>query len=75
MSNIFAYKYGLNIQDPDTDHDGINDVAEYHYWQNRLTEIHPDWDSETINDTAVEYRKLPGVDHHKLTYEREVAEK
>ncbi len=33
LSNLFEYNHSLNMNDPDTDHDGIDDGAEYHYWQ------------------------------------------
>ena len=43
-------------------HDGIGDGPEYHYWQNKLKEVHPDWDNDTINSTAISYCKNPDVD-------------
>ena len=72
LSNIFEYDNGLNIQDSDTDHDGINDGAEYHYWQNKLKEVHPDWDNETINDTAISYCKNPDVDGDNVPDGKEI---
>ena len=41
LTNIFEYDNGLNIQDSDTDHDGINDGAELRYWERRLAALHP----------------------------------
>ncbi len=45
LSNLFESKHGLNIQDPDTDHDGIADGAELSYWERRLASLHPTWSS------------------------------
>ena len=42
LSNLWEYENGTAITDPDTDHDGINDGDEYHYWQNYL---HSHWNT------------------------------
>ncbi len=62
LSNIFEYRHGLDIQSNDTDHDGINDGEEYHYWQEKLKKVHPDWDDDRINSTAISYCRIPDVD-------------
>ncbi len=55
-----------------TNYDGIGDGDEYHYWQNKLKNVHPDWSNETINATALNYTKNPDVDHDNITDGKEI---
>ena len=68
LNNSFEYHHGLNMQDPDTDHDDINEGAELSYWEGRLAEIHKDWSDEQILNMSVNYTLNPGCgrrQHHR----------
>ena len=62
IGNLLGYQHGLNLNDPETDHDGIGDGAEYHYWQSRLYSLWGGWVNSTtgkkVNDTAISYCKI-----------------
>ena len=62
----------LNPFIANTDYDGIDDGAEYHYWQKKLKKVHPDWSNETINNTAISYCKNPDVDGDNITDGKEI---
>ena len=63
LSNLFEYNHSLNMNDPDTDHDGINDGAELHYWNvTRGLDM----------DTAIEYCKIPDVDGDNIPDGKEI---
>ncbi len=62
VNGLEYHQHHLSITQADTDHDGINDGEEYHYWQNRLKEAHPTWSNATINATAIKYCLNPDVD-------------
>ena len=62
LSNLFEYEHGLNIQDADTDHDGINDGEELSYWQHRLSALHPGWSEGQVLNTSVNYTLNPDED-------------
>ncbi len=63
LSNLFESKHGLNIQDPDTDHDGIDDGYELNYWNVSMG---------LDMDTSVEYCKIPDVDGDNITDGKEI---
>ena len=71
LSNLFESKHGLNIQDADTDHDGINDGAELSYWEHRLAALHSAWSYEQILNMSVNYTLNPDVDGDNITDGRE----
>ncbi len=63
LSNLFESKHGLNIQDADTDHDGIDDGEELNYWNvTRGLDM----------DTAISYCKIPDVDGDNITDGKEI---
>ena len=63
LSNLFESKHGLNIQDADTDHDGIDDGDELNYWNvTRGLDM----------DTAISYCKIPDVDGDKIIDGKEI---
>lgn len=35
LSNLYEFQHNLNLQDNDTDHDGIDDGDELNYWLSR----------------------------------------
>ena len=72
LSNLFEYQHNLYITQADTDHDGIADGEEYHYWQNRLKESYPNWDDNTINTTAISYCLNPDVDNDSIPDGKEI---
>lgn len=63
LDNLWEYENGTMITDADTDHDGIKDGAELHYWN--VTRGIP-------NETAVEYLKDPDVDKDNITDGKEI---
>ena len=63
MNNLFEYHNGPNIQDADTDHDGINDGAELHYWNiTRGLDM----------DTSIAYCTIPDVDGDNIPDGKEI---
>ena len=64
LNNSFEYLHHLNMNDADTDHDGIRDGDEYHYWLSRgidslIAESHcrnPDSDGVTVSTTRKNFK-------------------
>ncbi len=72
LSNLFEFNNGLNMQDADTDHDGINDGAELSYWENRLGDIHKDWSAGQVLNMSLNYTRNPDVDGDNITDGKEI---
>ena len=72
LSNIFEYKHDLNLNEYDTDRNGIDEGSEYYYWQKKLKNAHSDCSNEMINDTAISYCMNPDVDHDIITNGKEI---
>ncbi len=60
----------------DTDHNGIDDGAEFKYWQDYIYDLWGSWVNKqtgaNVNDTAVEYLKDPDVDKDNVTDGKEI---
>jgi len=60
----------------DTDHDGIDNGAEFKYWQDYIYDLWGGWVNKQtgakVNDTAVEYLKNPDVDKDNVANGKEI---